>query len=613
MGEAGPFRMATVPGRSDRDKERVRDASDIVRVVGELVALKAKGREYVGLCPFHDDHRPSMNVVPAKQIFHCFVCGAGGDVFSFIQRYHNMEFREALEHLAERAGIALTSANAAPEAGTAPTTGVTRADLVRANTAAHAYFRALWRHAEHGREARELAQRRGIGPEMIEAFGLGASAARWDGLVLSADRLGMPLELLAAAGLVKPRESGGGHYDAFRNRLMFPIIDEAGRVIAFGARRIDENDDPKYLNSAESKVFEKSSTLYGLHQAARAIQAERTAVVTEGYTDTIACHQAGIRNVVATLGTALTTGHAGRLRRHCDTVVLLFDGDDAGQRAADRAVEVFIKESLDVRIATLARVTDAKDPDELLKRPDGADLLRRAIDQAEDLLAYRYGRLRAAVGPDAGPAAVTRIVQEELDRLVQIGLNELVPVRRRLILRQLAGIAGIDESSILRMIPAGREASRRAADPEARRISRPKPEQLLGCLLLTPSLWATLTEEDRAVLTPERIDDALVRRVAEVAWAIASAEGSCGLDRVLLGLDHDTDAKAEAVALTEHVSQLTRDGHGLSEHWDECLRYMRLDEASRPVGGREKLQMLRAREAGLGVDRRIVPRATWAG
>ena len=592
--------------RLSEDRERVRDASDIVQVVGEHVSLKAKGREWTGLCPFHDDHRPSMNVVPGKQIFHCFVCGAGGDVFSFVQKYHKMEFREALEHLAERAGIELKRGNREQETGDREE--ISRSDLVCANAAAAEYFRALLKHAEHGKVGREIIGRRGISPEMVEQFGLGVAADRWDGLMMVAAKQGLPVDHLAAAGLVKARDSGG-HYDAFRNRLMFPIHDEAGRVIAFGARKIDEADEPKYLNSAETPLFEKRSTLYGLRQASRAIQAERTAIITEGYTDTIACHQAGITNAVATLGTALTPGHAARLRRYCDTVVLLFDGDEAGQRAADRAVEVFIRENLDVKIATLAGHTDAKDPDELLKRDGGVDVLRRAIAAATDLLAYRYHRLRSSLGANTGPAALSRIIQEELERLVQIGLNELTPLRRRLILRQVAAVAGIDEASIVAMVPGGRSASRTPVEARAPRTGRSREEAVLGILLLSPSLWESHADVATATLDAGHADPAM-RRLASAAGEIVAEHGSCSLAELLLALDDDTDTKAEAVALTEHVGQAYPSDELRAAALAEIGGAKRVETPGTP---NERLLALRAREREQGGNRRVMPRPVPAG
>ena len=221
--------------------------------------------------------------------------------------------------------------------------------------------------------------------------------------------------------LIKAKDSGG-HYDALRNRLIFPICDQIGRVIAFGARKINEEDEPKYLNSPETPVFRKSVTLFGINLAARAIKRERTAVVVEGYTDVIACHQAGVEHVVATLGTALTSGHATILRRLCDTVVLLFDGDVAGIKAADRAIEVLLSETIDIRIASLAGFTDAKDPDELLKRESGAEIFAKVIANSTDLIQWRFDRLHAEL-LGAGAARVTQRMDEEIRKLSDLVLE----------------------------------------------------------------------------------------------------------------------------------------------------------------------------------------------
>jgi DNA primase len=243
-----------VPSRDD-DKAKVKDASPIERVIGDVLALKPKGRELVGLCPFHEDRRPSMNVIPSKQIFHCFVCQTGGDVFTFVQKYHNMDFREALEYLAERANITLTPWK--PERGAAPveTGQPTRPEMFRASATASEYFRKILQHPQHGVLAREVIAKRGLTPWAVEEFGLGASADRWDGLEVAVRSAHLDLAPFLSAGLFKKRENGEGFYDTFRARLMFPIQDKTGRVVAFGARAIKEGDEPKYLNSPETPIF----------------------------------------------------------------------------------------------------------------------------------------------------------------------------------------------------------------------------------------------------------------------------------------------------------------------------------------------------------------------
>lgn len=604
----------------DREKDRVREASDIVRVVGEHVALRAKGREFVGLCPFHDDHSPSMNVVPSKQIFHCFVCGSGGDVFTFVQKFHRMDFREAIEYLAQRSGIELSPRRGAgPEAGAAD--GVSRASLYGAGAFAQEFFRSILRHAEHGRAGRELVARRGIAPEMVERFQIGCAPDRWDGLLLTLRAKGQDERAFVEAGLVKRRETGDGFYDGLRNRLIFPIHDGTGRVVAFGGRRINDEDEPKYLNSPESRIFNKSATLYGLHLAARAIQSEGFALVTEGYTDAIACHQAGFTNAVATLGTALTREHARVLRRMCDTVVLLFDGDEAGQRAADRAMEVLFAEPIDVRIATLDRHTDAKDPDELLKRSGGGEVFRRVLDGASELLELRFTRLKESVR-GAGLSALSRVIDEQVARMVELGLRDLPPVRQRLIVKRLAQVAGVDEATIARSVPAGR--GRRVAGADA---AGPGPgdgeqepgrllssgalkasEHLLGCILCDGSLWAALGERRDFVAAGE-YRSPVVARIAHVVEQIAGGGESPDLAGVLRACD-EAPVQSAAVALASRIDRETdRSPERLHDHWRACLARAELDRAGREASGDLGAAIeLKRRAHAFGGDRRVLPR-----
>ncbi len=578
----------------DDDRQRVKDASDIVRVVGEHVALKPKGREFVCLCPFHDDRNPSMCVVPSKQIFHCFVCGTGGDVFSFVQKYHSMNFRESLEFLAQRAGIELTKRRPAQHdpSGHDRPAGITKADILKANDVAQAFFRAILTHPEHGRAARELIERRGISPEMVERFGIGAAPDRWDGLAATIEKRGSDPRAFEAAGLLKARDSGG-RYDALRHRLVFPIHDQIGRVVGFGGRRIRDEDDPKYLNSPETPAFRKNTTLYGLAQAGRAIQQQRTAVIVEGYTDVVACHQAGVHHVVGTLGTALTGGHATVLRRLCDTVILLFDGDEAGQKAADRAVEVLFNESIDIRVATLGGFTDAKDPDELLKREGGAEVLRRALDASRDLLAWKFDRMRAALA-HAGPAAVARAVEEELERFSRLGMEKLTPVRRHQVVRLIAEATGLDERTLTAQIRTGR-ASRPPAHAEGSGPDRPAGpgradarELILGCLLCDGALWTTMSSDERDRIRTESFARPLSRMVADAVLLCGEHGVPPALDAVLAEIDPEDDLASEAggwaVTLARTV-ELQTDLHPerLRRLLDECLAAAGLEDERTPA------------------------------
>ncbi len=576
------------------DVRRVKDASDIVRIIGEHVALKPKGREYVGLCPFHADSKPSMSVVPGKQIFHCFACGTGGDVLGFVQKYLRMEFREALDYLAERAGITLTplrsqrnqgfdsgggagSGNQSLDSASQPYSS--RADLLKACSTADSFFKTILRNVEHGQAARDVLRARGVSDAMIEQFHIGSSPDRWDGLVRTITSKGLDPRPFIDAGLLKRRDDGGS-YDALRHRIIFPIMDAAGRVIAFGGRRIRNEDDPKYLNSPETRLFSKSATMYALAQASRTIQTKQTTIITEGYMDAIACHQGGFANAVATLGTSLTREHATILRRLCHTVVLLFDSDNAGQRAADRAAEIFFNETIDVKIATLATQTDAKDPDELLKRADGAEVFGRVLAGATDLLEYRFTRLRDRLKGQGG-AALARAIDEELARLVELGLARVAPIRHRLIIKRIAQVSGLDESTILKAVPVGRgsttsfggvgntissatrsqfsdraefggpseadEAAHAQAMAEVARLgSRPLDtrEHLLGCILCEGDLYSTLDVASRMLVAANAFSMPSLRAVAHAVAEIAEREEgptTPTLSNVLDALAHDQD------------------------------------------------------------------------
>ncbi len=587
------------------DIQRVRDASDIVGVIGDCITLKPKGREYVCLCPFHDDHSPSMCVVPAKQIFHCFVCSAGGDVFTFAQRYHSMDFREALTFLAERGNIELTpfkpkrqSKSDDPNDYQEFPAGSSKKDILLANEQAQAYFRALLAHPEHGQIARELVERRGMTPEIVERFGIGTSADRWDGLLMTINAKNCDPQAFTDAGLLKSRENGG-EYDALRNRLIFPICDQIGRVVAFGGRRINDDDDPKYLNSPETLVFNKSRTLYGLNLAQQAIKRKRVAVIVEGYTDVIACHQNGVEYVVATLGTALTKGHATILRRLCDTVVLLFDGDQAGQRAADRAIEVLFSETIDIKIAALSGFTDAKDPDELFAQPDGVEVFNKVIDHAVDLLKWRFDRLRAELS-GAGVARVTQRIEEEIRTLLDLGIEKLSPMRRQLMIRQIAGAAGVSEQVVKasmrlgRRTPSGAESTPR---PPAETNSTLTPrEMLMGCLLSEPKLWTAMSAEEHDLLMVSAFDSRSSQMVAQALHESVENGTGPGLHQVLGELaeaqiesqsdHHPEEAPADPVARATFLCRtVEQQSEGSDERLTrllrECVRDVSLSDAQR--------------------------------
>lgn len=598
-------------GLDNDNKRRVLDATDIVRLIGEHVTLKPKGREFACVCPFHNDHNPSMYVVPAKQIFHCFVCNAGGNAIDFVMRFHGMGFRESLEMLASRAGIELKWARRAEsESGLGESS---KEQIVEANAAAMRFFRGVLQHSEHGASARAVIERRGISPEMVEAFGLGAAPDRWDGLVQFAASKGLAEQTLIDAGLIKRREHSGGCFDMLRHRLIFPIFDRIGRPIAFGGRKIREEDEPKYLNTPESKVFDKGATLFGLKQALRSIQAERTAIITEGYTDVIACHQHGFTNVVATLGTALTPKHASALRGICDTLILLFDGDDAGQRAADRALETFFREPIDVRIAVMA---GGKDPDELLKNDPSGAAFRGILGGAVDFLEFRFRRLGQRLddrGQSIGSNARATAIENEIDRLLELGLRQLSPIRQQTVITRLTTLAGVDASAVIKALntsgvkPAPAEAARSRAMPVRESI-----EHLVACLLVEPHLVESHFEEAQDVLEEAAYSSPPLAAVARAFRASFAVGDVPSLSALLIELE-EPEARELATALASEIHRLTDGDHArVAEHWRSCLNDRATRRASVEIGksnsASEKIEHLRRIQSERGGNPRALPR-----
>ncbi|BCW95422.1 MAG: DNA primase [Fimbriimonadales bacterium] len=355
-------------------REAIRDRIDLVELVSNYVRLERAGKNFKGLCPFHTEKTPSFHVSPALNRFHCFGCGASGDAFAFLMRMEGLSFREAMRRLAERAGIELREESLPQEAPDE------RDRLRRLVYAANFFYRQCLKRTPH---AQQYLAQRGLTPETIEAFELGYAPDGWDYLLRFLERHNFSLDDAERAGLLKARDDGSGYYDRFRNRITFPIHDASGRVVAFGARTMGD-EEPKYLNSPETPLFEKRNTFYGWHLARGAILRQKAAIIVEGYLDLIMLHQYGFTHSLATLGTAFTEEHAARLKRLTERVYLMFDSDPAGVRAALRAGEALVQAGIP---ALVARLPQGEDPDSLL-RTHGAPALQRALDTATPLAAF---------------------------------------------------------------------------------------------------------------------------------------------------------------------------------------------------------------------------------
>jgi DNA primase len=375
---------------------QVQQANDIVDVISEHVSLKKKGREMVGLCPFHDDHRPSMNVNGAKQIFKCFACGAGGDVFKFVQMRENLTFPQAIERLAERAGIKLRPARVAKGRTQEQPPDVDPNRLAKVNAWASQHFQKNLHDEKKGKSTRDYIAQRQITLESVKKWQLGLAVDSPDDLVRAAKTRNVPMKLLEQAGLITAQNQAcpeGSRRDKFINRLMFPITDVTGRVIGFGGRTL-EKEGAKYINSPTTVLFDKSNSLYGLEQARHEIVSTGTAIVVEGYTDCIMAHQLGCANVVATLGTSFTAGQGRMLRRYAKKAVLIFDGDTAGIEAANRTLDVCLSQRIDIK---LAAVPEGKDPCDFLLAA-GEERFEPLADDAVRKLRQRRYACRQKVG-----------------------------------------------------------------------------------------------------------------------------------------------------------------------------------------------------------------------
>jgi len=358
----------------DEKIDEIRAATDIVDLVSGFVKLKKRGKNYLGLCPFHTEKTPSFNVSAERQMYHCFGCGVGGNVFTFLMEMEKLSFVEAVRALAKNAGIEL------PEPGRSADDGVpTEQERAYAlNRLAGQYYYANLTGTQEGKLALEYLKHRGIGTEMVTHFGLGYAMNSWDAFLAHAKQHGYGPEEVARFGLARRRDDGS-HYDTFRGRLMFPVFTATGRAIGFGARKLRE-DDPlgKYINSPETLVFNKSRVLYGLSQSKEAIREADAALLVEGYLDLISLYQAGFRNIIASSGTALTPEQITLVKRYTTTLTLVYDSDSAGSRAALRGIDLVLEQDMDVRVAKLPA---GEDPDSFV-RTHGAGPLKELVSSA---------------------------------------------------------------------------------------------------------------------------------------------------------------------------------------------------------------------------------------
>ena len=414
--------------------DNIRDSTEIVSLVGSYVNLKKRGTNFLGLCPFHHEKTPSFSVSPSKQIWHCFGCNRGGNVFSFVMEYERVNFIDAVRTLAEKAGIDIPESKTFEEGESKSTV------LYKVNRAAASeYHKQLT--GDEGAEAREYLAGRGIEGEMLKEYGIGLAPNEWEWLKGKLSGRGFDEKLLISAGLLGKSEQGNT-YDLFRGRIVFPVINEAGKVVAFGGRvwKEENGGGAKYVNSPESPVYIKGKVLYGLYQTKESVKKTNRILLVEGYTDFLSIVGAGITNAAATSGTALTQQHARLAKRYADSAVLLYDGDDAGRKAAVRAAVQLMGVGFDIRVAQLP---DGSDPD-IFVRKEGLEKLNELIRSSAGFVDFRIGIIHEENLSE--PALKSREVKRVVEELIDLK-DELV---KDLLLKEFASKFGVDEELIKR-------------------------------------------------------------------------------------------------------------------------------------------------------------------
>ncbi len=561
----------------------IRERTDIIQIIGEHVRLNPSGNSYKALCPFHKEKTPSFHVIPDKQIYHCFGCGKGGDVFSFLMELEHMTFPEVVKFLADREGIEIPKEHD-PAADR-------KADLYNYLDRAACFFESCLNDSSAGAVAREYLKKRKIGSETVKKFRIGFAPNAWDSIVHRLGKSADDLLNLEKAGLVKERAQGEGYYDVFRNRLMIPILDVHGRVAGFGGRVLSPDDEPKYLNSAESETFNKRRMLFNFREAVPAARRLNAVIVVEGYLDAISLYQNGVKNVVASLGTAISAEQIHMLARNCEVIYFCYDGDAAGQRATLRAISLQKDAPVNARVVCFPDPTD--DPDSFVSR-EGGDSFKKLLEKASDIYTFLIETHTRGLKPPLEIPVKEKLVQE---------FKELVPaihssIARSEVIRKISKLLDMDQN-VLEKEFAGREAPRSEEPQKKRTIISPRlnaeiqrQEWVLKHLLEQPEEL----ERVRALLGPGDFSDPRLRQIFEaISFQQEAAGGSLKPAEILAALD---DA-----SLISRLSELiTTLEDRPPEPFMECVKGLvksRLDNEL-------KLLQQRIREAERNGDDRVI-------
>lgn len=508
---------------SEEKVSEIRDRSSILEVVSDYVTLKKTGRNHRGLCPFHSEKTPSFMVNEEKQIFHCFGCGEGGDVFTFLIKAGHYSFPQAVEELAKRYGVRLPARELSASQKKQMDK---RESLFEINRIASEYFRDLLTRRREGEEGRRYLSQRGISQEVVAEHGLGYSTDRWDGLVEYLREKKASLDLARELGLIFPKKREGW-YDAFRSRVLFPIFDLHQRIVGFGGRIIKEGE-PKYLNSPESSIYHKGEVLYGLQVAKRYATDKDCIIVVEGYFDLLTLHQYGWRHSVATLGTALTPQHIRTLKRYTKNLITLFDADQAGVQATLRSLPLFLEEEVAGKTVILP---NGEDPDGFLRKGNLEDFTKR-VEQAVPLIDFFFQRLMRTYDVKSVDGKV-RIAKEGLALLGKIPDR----IRRDFYTKALAERLDVKESFLYEMLPSSPKGRpKEGEDSKESSLERtfPKSEEMVVRLMVHhPEVIPTISQE--GVL--KEFESPILQKIAKVLEDLYQRKGRLDLPEALASFE----------------------------------------------------------------------------
>jgi len=523
---------------SDEIINRIKNRVDISDIVTQHVSMTKAGQNFKGRCPFHEDKTPSFTVSPSKQIFHCFGCGAGGDVFAFLTRITGASFPDVVRDLGRKVGIEVQESTGQSSPVVAQT-----ARMESQNQAVVGWFRQNLNDLKLGKEARAYLVGRGMTDATLERFAVGFAPNEWDGLSKALMKQGFTAAELAMAGLTVAREHGAtGFYDRFRARVMFPITDLRKRVVGFGGRILG-NGTPKYLNSPDTTIFKKGQTLYALDLAREAVARLKTVIVVEGYFDAVALHQAGLTHTVATLGTALTAEHIQVLRRFASKVVLLFDPDQAGVRAALRGLDLFVNSGLGVKVVTLPA---GEDPDTYVRK-EGPEAFVRLEEQAPSLLDFAIEHSLTTAESSTIEGRIRSV-----DDVLRILQKSEHPIEREERIRVVAERLGISQQRLIERYPV-------LVQPEGRRPVVPRSNSSTSARFKGVSeerdlvyllLHGHLTPSDVQRLRPEAFSVPACRSLIESALNHLDREGRVGVRSLLDAVADHPDCGSLATELS---------------------------------------------------------------